>query len=666
MEIDIFEPVNALAKVPKDLQERLASSKWKDRKEALDELFTAVNVPKIKDGDYGEVVRSLAKCMKDAHIAVVMEAASCVEVIAKGLKKSFAKYRSTIMAPMMERFKEKKQSVADALGAGLDAVFASTNLSDCLEETLEFLKHKNPQVKLESVRFLIRCLRSTRDVPSKAEVKLIADAATKLLTESSEVLRSAAAEVLGTLMKILGERAMGPYLEGLDEIRKTKIREFCDAAQVKAKEKPKAAPPPAAAKATPGGVKKVMGKKPTVGGVKKAPAPVAQEEPASAPLQPKPTARSVPSKLTGPPKSGISAPTSGLKLQRRLAGPGGAPTPNVSTPRRTPSQPAPFEDEATPAAPKFGAPGRGLAGRPLGKPGLAATTSETSIHSVNAGVSSNLSAAERSELDELRAEKDRTLRMNEDLRTERSKLHSQIHELQNQNAQLIEDHTRDVLSIKAKETQLVRARSDAEAAEQMCSRLQREMDRLKRELGRSIRSGSPTGSPAGGRVDASGDGIFRDGSGGLHGASSSHAGSFSSANHGRPSMPSGTTSNGRLPSFTSTLSEEKENVGENGDAPMMASLRERAKMISPPAMSTTSSQSGVGTGAMNDGRGSPISGAGRETSSSRGGASSHTTGSNGANPGGSGDGIESWKRAAEVTSQLKARIELMKVCLSLV
>jgi hypothetical protein len=31
------------------------------------------------------------------------------------------------------------------------------------------------------------------------------------------------------------------------------------------------------------------------------------------------------------------------------------------------------------------------------------------------------------------------------------------------------------------------------------------------------------------------------------------------------------------------------------------------------------------------------------------------------NPSGSGDGVESWKRAAEVTQNLKARIEMMKV-----
>ena len=81
----------------------------------------------------------LAKCMKDANIAVVTVAANCIEKLALGVRKGFSKHRSTVMAPIMDRLKEKKQSVTDALGAALDAVFQVTSLTDCLEETLGFM-----------------------------------------------------------------------------------------------------------------------------------------------------------------------------------------------------------------------------------------------------------------------------------------------------------------------------------------------------------------------------------------------------------------------------------------------------------------------------------------------------------------------------------------------
>lgn len=607
---DLAEPVNVTSKISSDLYENLASTKWKVRKESLEALYEVINIPRIKDADFGELVRALAKCMKDTNIAVVTTAANCVEALANGTRASFGKYRSIILNPMMERLKEKKQSVADALGAAMDAVFISTSLSDCLEDTLEYMTHKNPQVKLESVRFLIRCLRNTREVPTKAEVKLISDAATKLLTESTENLRSSGAEILGTVMKIMGERAMNPYMEGLDEIRRSKVKEFYEKAEVKAKDKPKpAAPPPLAAAPaskgtkTPAG-KKVPEKKPS-GGLAKG-----TSNPASATEEVKATGRSIPSKLGGPKPTATGA-SSGLKLQRKPAGPGGLASAAASPVKPPVSHTAPAAPEETASAPKLGLAGRGLAGRPLGRPTPVPHPTETP-----GPAGSAMKAQERAELEELRAENERLKRNDEELRSERSRLMSEIHELQNQNAQLIEDHTRNMLSLKAKETQLVRARSDAEAAEQTCQKQQREMERLKRELSSTIRSASP------GPTDLS-EQIYRDT--GLNGMAPPPYG----ANHGKPLMS-------KKPTYGSNFGEEKENGGPLDGV----DLRGGTKMTSPTLSSAVSSETG---------RSSPTVGGG---SIGGGGVSGNTN---------NGEGIESWKRAAEVTSQLKARIEQMKV-----
>ena len=595
--MDLAEPQDVLSKVPADYHERLASSKWKDRKEALDELHAAVNVEKIKDGHFDEIIHTLAKSMKDANIAVVTVAANCVTALANGLRKNFAKYRGRTMAPIMERLKEKKQSVADALGEALDSIFTSTGLSECLEDILEFLKHKNPQVKAETLKFLIRCLKTTREAPSKPETKSIAEAATKLLTESTEATRSGGAEVLGTLMKIMGERAMGPYMEGLDDIRKTKIKEYFDAAQVKAKDKPKpvAAPPKAAAPPQ----KRTLTKK-TAPGVKppaRRTSTPTSDKPASASPQPKPTvSRAVPSKLGTLPKSNLAAPSVGLK--KKLAGAGPAPT--LQSPRRNISSPTPYEEAP---APKLG---RGLAGRPLGKPVSVAPEPP------QASAPASISPAEREELEELRLDKDRLLRSTDELRSEKAKLQSQIHELQNQNAQLIEDHTRDVLSIKAKETQLVRARSDAEAAESLVQRQGREMDRLKRELSRNVRDQSPM---------LSDDQIYQDRNpNGLP-----HRPGLESYESGRSEARE--ASRQRPKGYANSPSEEKENGSLDSEAAKKPTLSR-----------DTSNHHG----------GSVINGRPREE--------------DGAITSENGKGVDSYKRAAEVTSQLKARIEMMKVC----
>ncbi|KAL4942673.1 hypothetical protein BDV06DRAFT_158002 [Aspergillus oleicola] len=611
-EVDVFdlaEPVDVFPKIPKDFSEQLGSSKWKDRKEALDALYSALNVPKIRDGPFDEIVRGLAKSMKDANVAVVTVAANCIELLAKGVRSAFVKYRPTVMSPMMERLKEKKQTVSDALGAALDAVFIATSLSDCLEEVLEFVKHKNPQVKQETVKFLIRCLRTTRTVPAKPEIKSIAEAATKLLTDSSEVNRAGGAEILGTLMKIMGERAMIPFLDGLDDIRKTKIKEYFETAEVKAKDRPKpiVGPP----KAAPPSTKKPATKRPM--GLKKpaaAPAPPA-EDPAPAPSPSKPATKSIPSKLSKP---GGGLPTPGGALKKKLGGPGGLASPQ----RRVVSPPTEEQPQQAPVS-KFGL-GRGLAGRPIAKP---SPPSEPAPAPAPPAVS-GLTAAERAELEELRMEKERYVRMTEDLKYERTKLNSQVTELQNQNAQLIEDHTRDVLSIKAKETQLVRARSDAEAAEQTVQTQKREMERLKRELARALRAsnmGSPTAIPDQfGMALPDPSGIYPDP------GSNGHSPMARSGLHMGPRFESS-----RPRSYASASpSEEKENG-----------------MESP----------GLGRRKFSPTPGNAYSGIASPTRSSlvgSGSASGEEQQTRSAEP------AENWKRAAEVTSQLKARIEQMK------
>ena len=623
---DLAEPVDVCSQIPANFHENIASKKWSDRKDALDAFFAIANVPRIKDGPFDEVIAAFAKCMKDANVGVVTLAANSVEALAKGLRRGFAKYRSRIMSPMLERLKEKKQAVADALGAALDAVFVSTNLSECLEEILEFLKNKNPQVKLETLRFLIRCLKTTRDAPSKAETKLIADAATKLLTESTEVTRSGGAEILGTLMKIMGERQMAQYLEGLDDIRKTKIKEYFDAAEVKAKDKPKPVAPPPKAAAAP--QKKVLGKKPTAGIKKSASAPRAPspqaEEP---PPEPKPAApRTIPSKLGGPPKSLLTAPSGGLKLQKRVIGPGAAAASAFASPKRNVSSPDVDDDPPTPI-PKIGLGGRGLAGRPLGKPAPAP------IDPVPSATAAGMTPAERAELEDLRAEKHRLQHLVDDMRAEKSKLASQINELQNQNAQLIEDHTRDVLSIKAKETQLVRARSDAEAAEQTVAKQSRELDRMKRELSRAVRAASPT--PYG---DGSGsDGIYRDNTAPNSNAniSSNKGPDHYNRNNAETRDRDGGYQRGVARSYMTSPSEEKENGG----------LEAGAQKINPPmGMNGNGNANGRGESPARE----------REVQGNVNG--------NGNAAGVHGEPVESWRRAAEVTSQLKARIEQMKVC----
>ena len=87
-------------------------------------------------------------------------------------------------------------------------------------------------------------------------------------------------------------------------------------------------------------------------------------------------------------------------------------------------------------------------------------------------------------MEDLRSEKERLMAIADNLRSHNAKLTAEISELQNQNAELIEDHTRDVLQIKAKETQLVRARGECDVLKAEVESVRKESERYKREITR--------------------------------------------------------------------------------------------------------------------------------------------------------------------------------------
>lgn len=120
------EEVDIVPKMPNDFYANFKSSKWKERKEALDELKkTLESTPRIKDApELGELSKSLATCVqKDVNINCVTVAAKCLEELAKATMTALGRYRESLIPPMLERLKERKAAITDVIGSALDAVF---------------------------------------------------------------------------------------------------------------------------------------------------------------------------------------------------------------------------------------------------------------------------------------------------------------------------------------------------------------------------------------------------------------------------------------------------------------------------------------------------------------------------------------------------------------
>lgn len=61
---DLAEPENILDKLPPQFDELIASTKWSERKEALDALNSLLTAPKLADGHYGSLVQTLLKVLQ--------------------------------------------------------------------------------------------------------------------------------------------------------------------------------------------------------------------------------------------------------------------------------------------------------------------------------------------------------------------------------------------------------------------------------------------------------------------------------------------------------------------------------------------------------------------------------------------------------------------------
>ncbi|KAI8872977.1 ARM repeat-containing protein, partial [Ramicandelaber brevisporus] len=246
---DLFDPVKVLHLLPEEFNSEATSTKWAERKKAMTDLAEVLKPPKLDTGDnYSEIVELLSKRIADVNINVCIAAAECVTKLANGLRSAFNNYRSVITPPIIERLKERKATVIDALKSALDAISQSAGdgaISDMIESVTSSRSHKNPQVRSEMQRWLSRTLSKVKLIPTKGESKQIIEMTMGVLDDSDADVREAGYEVIGTLMKCVGEPLVKAVLPSeFDNKKMEKIIDYCSKATVVAKPPKAAAPPP--------------------------------------------------------------------------------------------------------------------------------------------------------------------------------------------------------------------------------------------------------------------------------------------------------------------------------------------------------------------------------------------------------------------------------------
>nr|XP_020441313.1 cytoskeleton-associated protein 5 isoform X2 [Monopterus albus] len=299
---ELLEAVEILSKMPKDFYEKIEAKKWQERKEALEAVEALTKNPKLDPGDYGDLVRALKKVVgKDANVMLVSLAAKCLAGLATGLRKKFGTYAGQVVATILEKFKEKKPQVVQALQEAIDAIFLTTTLQNLSDDILAVMDNKNPSIKQQASLFLARSFRHcTQATLPKSILKTFCAALIKQVNDSAPEVRDAAFEALGTAMRVVGEKAVNPFLTDLDKLKLDKIKECADKVEL-----------PGGRKCGGGGGAGVGGKKPAA----KAPAP-AEALPKS-PAPPKKIQSAAASKPSaGPPKKAKPPSATGGKTKK--------------------------------------------------------------------------------------------------------------------------------------------------------------------------------------------------------------------------------------------------------------------------------------------------------------------------------------------------------------
>jgi cytoskeleton-associated protein 5 len=195
-----------------------------------------------------------------------------------------------------------------------------TTLTDIVGDILPALSNKNPQVKEGACKFLTHCLSTSRQAISPPQVKPVSEALVNLLEDSYAGARDEAANAFGTLMKMVGERALGAVMDGLADVRKAKVKEAYEKATVKAKAGASAPPKPAPAKVA---SKKAVAKKEGPPPAPEVESPLAEDD---APV-PEKKARGAPARLVskkGTPVAASGAPAAPASVSAKKPPPAAA------------------------------------------------------------------------------------------------------------------------------------------------------------------------------------------------------------------------------------------------------------------------------------------------------------------------------------------------------
>lgn len=235
---DLLPTSSIMKSLPPEFDQQIKSPKWKDRVEALQKVYDEILKPVKKLDpldDYSSYVRVLTHILaKDANLQAATTAANSVTHLVKCLREGINPYAHHILDSLLQRTKEKKPSVSEAVNEALESIEKYYGVDNCLETIVEYINHKIPQVRLQATNLLIGMLQkqwkpTASRLKDEIVVKMlpnIISAVFKVANDTQSSLRDSGFECFATMMKLFGDREFSEQLDKFDSQKKKKIYEY--------------------------------------------------------------------------------------------------------------------------------------------------------------------------------------------------------------------------------------------------------------------------------------------------------------------------------------------------------------------------------------------------------------------------------------------------------
>ncbi|KAJ8510590.1 hypothetical protein OPV22_001024 [Ensete ventricosum] len=228
-EYELVDPVDILTPLDKSgFWDGVKAAKWSERRDAVAELAKLASTKRIAPGDFSEICRTLKKLVTDVNLAVSVEAIQAIGNLAKGLRNHFAASSRFLLPVLLEKLKEKKPVLMEALSQTLQAMHKSgcLTLADVIEDVKVAIKNKVPLVRSLTLIWVTFCLETNNKATILKLHKDYVPIFLESLNDGTPEVRDAAFAALAAIAKMVGMRPLERSLEKLDDVRKKKLSDM--------------------------------------------------------------------------------------------------------------------------------------------------------------------------------------------------------------------------------------------------------------------------------------------------------------------------------------------------------------------------------------------------------------------------------------------------------